>query len=344
LPDVLDPEKDKRWVTVFSRDTGKPVWALPRKFTFLPHDLILAPREDSANSLVRSILSEEHPKKDSVPTRKIPAVRFSDVRGQDAAVEAVRDCVELPLRHAALFERVGVRGGGGILLYGPPGNGKTLLAKAIAGETAAHIEIVSGPEILSKWVGESERALRTVFERARQHAPSVILFDEIDAVAPARDAADAIHQKILVSQLLVLLDGLEARGRVFVIATTNRPDDIDPALLRPGRFDKHVFVGPPDASGRAAIFEKYISAMRVSAAVIPAELAAATPGFSGAQIEYTCREAGLLCIKDALRNGASPESIEILPCHFSNAIRLIRPPVGSKSRDVAGVARASVRN
>jgi AAA+ superfamily predicted ATPase len=338
LPDVLDPAKDKRWVTVYSRDTGKPVWALPRKYTFLPHDLMFAPREDSANSLVRSVLSGEHPKKDVAPPRRIPSVRFSDVRGQDAAVEAVRDCVELPLRHAALFERVGIRGGGGILLYGPPGNGKTLLAKAVAGETNAHIETVSGPEILSKWVGESERALRAVFERARQHAPSVVLFDEIDAIAPARDAADAIHQKILVSQLLVLLDGLEARGRVFVIATTNRPGDIDPALKRPGRLDRLVYVGPPDDAGRAAIFEKYISTMRVSAAVSPAELAAATPGFSGAQIEYACREAGLLCIKEALRTGAPLESVEILPLHFNEAIGAIRQPSEMQSIGIATAA------
>jgi AAA+ superfamily predicted ATPase len=320
LLDALDPEKDKRWVTVYLRETGKPVWALPRKYTFLPHDLKFAPREEFADGLVRSILSGEHPKKDAPLQRRISSVRFSEVRGQEAALEAVRDCVELPLRHAALFERVGVRGGGGILLYGPPGNGKTMLAKAVAGETAAHIEIVSGPQILSKWVGESERALRAVFERARHHAPSVILFDEIDAIAPAREAADAVHQKILVSQLLVLLDGLEARGRVFVIATTNRPGDIDPALLRPGRFDRLVYVGPPDAAGRAAIFEKYISAMRICSAVIPAELAAAAPGFSGAQIEYACREAGLLCIKEAIRNTTPPESIEILPRHFFDAI------------------------
>jgi len=337
LPDALDPEKDRRWVTIFSRDTGKPVWALPRKYTFLPHDLMIAPRERPMHNLVNPILSEEQPKKDAPPRRRIPSVRFSDVCGQNAAVEAVRDCVELPLRHAALFERVGVRGGGGILLYGPPGNGKTLLAKAVAGETSAHIEIVSGPEILSKWVGESERALRSIFERARRHAPSVILFDEIDAIAPARDAADAVHQKILVSQLLVLLDGLEARGRVFVIATTNRPGDIDPALKRPGRLDHLVYVGPPDAAGRAAIFEKYISTMRVSAAVNPADLAAATPGFSGAQIEYTCREAGLLCIKQALRIGAPPESVEILPRHFSDAVRSINQSFGKINRAVTGV-------
>ncbi|HOC93958.1 MAG TPA: AAA family ATPase [bacterium] len=326
LPDALDPSKDKRWVIVYSRDTGKPVWALPRKHSFLPHDLMFAPREKPEHNIVSPILLGENAKKDAPPRRRIPSVRFSDVRGQNAAVEAVRDCVELPLRHAALFERVGVRGGGGILLYGPPGNGKTLLAKAVAGETSAHIEIVSGPEILSKWAGESERALRAVFERARQHAPSVILFDEIDAIAPARDAADAVHQKILVSQLLVLLDGLEARGRVFVIATTNRPNDIDPALKRPGRLDRLVYVGPPDAAGRTAIFERYILTMRVSAAIRPAELAAATPGFSGAQIEYACREAGLLCIKEALRTGAPFESVEILPLHFNEAISAIRQP------------------
>ncbi|MEW6202557.1 MAG: ATP-binding protein, partial [bacterium] len=148
--------------------------------------------------------------------------------------------------------------------------------------------------------------------------------DEIDAIAPARDVADAVHQKILVSQLLVLLDGLEDRGSVFVIATTNRPEDIDPALLRPGRFDRLVYVGTPDASGREAIFEKYIARMRVSPAVSPYDLAAATPGFSGAQIEYACRQAGLICIKEALHNNTPPESVEVCPRHFREAIISIR--------------------
>ena len=152
------------------------------------------------------------------------------------------------------------------------------------------------------------------------------------------DAADAVHQKILVSQLLVLLDGLEARGRVFVIATTNRPGDIDPALKRPGRLDRLVCVGPPDDAGRAAIFEKYISTMRVSATVSPAELAAATPGFSGAQIEYTCRDAGLICIKESLRNATAPESVEILPLHFNEAISAIRQPSEMQSQGVAAAA------
>ncbi|MEW6202341.1 MAG: ATP-binding protein [bacterium] len=323
LPDVLNPATDRRWVSVYSRSTGKPVWVLPQGYTFLPHDLMHASQKEKGTRFERSASSGEHQKKVVPPQRRIPAVRYSDVRGQDCAVEAVVDCVELPLRHADLFKRVGIKGGGGILLYGPPGNGKTLLAKAVAGESGAHIEVVSGPEILSKWVGESERALRAVFERAKQQAPSVILFDEIDAIAPARDVADAVHQKILVSQLLVLLDGLEDRGSVFVIATTNRPEDIDATLLRPGRFDRLVYVGPPDATGREAIFEKYISAMSVSAAVSPADLAALTPGFSGAQIEYACREAGLLCIKEALHNNTPPESVEVCPRHFHEAIRSI---------------------
>lgn len=322
LPDVLDPKIDKQWMTIYSRKTGKAVWALPRKFTLLPYDLTTSIETKSVSH--RTGGSTAHTKEEKQIARRIPSVRYSDICGQDAAVEAVRDYVELPVRHADLFESVGVKAGTGILFYGPPGNGKTLLAKAVAGETAAHIEIVSGPEILSKWVGESERALRGVFERARQHTPSIVLFDEIDAIAPARDDADAIHQKILVSQLLVLLDGLEARGRVFVIATTNRPHDIDPALKRPGRFDRLVYVGPPDETGRAAIFEKYLSSMKTSPAINPTDLADATPGFSGTQIEHACREAGLLCIKDAIRTGVTLDSVEILPRHFYQAIRSIR--------------------
>jgi len=338
LSDTLDPKKDKQWITIYSRKTGKPIWALPRKFTMLPYDLTMKTKTETGNVSKQNDRSVAHPQREDRNPRRIPPVRYADVCGQDAAVEAVRDYVELPVRHAALFEHVGVKAGTGILLYGPPGNGKTLLAKAVAGETGAHIEIVSGPEILSMWLGESERALRSVFERARENAPSVILFDEIDSIAPAREAADAVHQKVLVSQLLVLLDGLEDRGRVFVIAATNRPEDIDPALKRPGRFDRLVYVGPPDEAGRAAIFEKYLSNMKTSAAISPADLAAATPGFSGAQIEHACREAGLLCIKHAIRTAAPPDSVEILPCHFHHAIRSIRGQTTTSHADIPAFA------
>jgi hypothetical protein len=156
--------------------------------------------------------------------RSVPPTRYSDVLGQNAAVEAVRDLIELPMKHADLFLRIGAKPTGhGIILAGPPGTGKTLLARAVAGECGAHIEIVYGPALLSKWVGETEAAIREVFERAQQFAPTVILFDEIDSIAPSRSAESAQHQVSTVAQLLVLLDGIEARGQVFVLATTNRP-------------------------------------------------------------------------------------------------------------------------
>jgi len=164
--------------------------------------------------------------------RNVPPVTYADVCGQEEAVEAVRDMVELPLLHADLFRRVGISdAGAGIILAGAPGTGKTLLARAVAGESKAHIEIVAGPELLSKWFGESERQLRPVFRRARELEPSVILFDELDGIAGRRNG-DPL-QRTFVAQLLTLLDGIEDRGRVFAIATTNRPDDIDPALRRP---------------------------------------------------------------------------------------------------------------
>ena len=245
------------------------------------------------------------------------------MRGQNAAVEAVRDYVEMPIKHAELFKHIGAKGGRGVLLYGPPGNGKTLLAKAVAGESGAHIEIVSGPEVLSKWVGEAEERMRTVFSRARKLAPSVVLFDEIDAVASGRSLAEGQHHKTLVSQLLVLLDGLEDRGHVFVIGTTNRPDDVDPALRRPGRFDRMIHMGPPGIEGRAAIFAKHMGGMKVRSDVDPHDLARLTPGFSGAQIELACREAGMACVKEAVRNNALLEAVEVRTDHFQKAIRLV---------------------
>ena len=179
----------------------------------------------------------------------MPNVRYADIAGQDQALAALRQIVQLPLTHADYFAALRVEPQAGILLYGPPGNGKTLLAKAVATESQAHLEIISGPEILSKWVGESEAQLRQIFARCRQWAPSVLLIDEIDCLAPRREGMSQQYNVQLIAQLLVLLDGLEARGRVAVVAATNRLEALDPAICRPGRFDYHIEVPLPDRSG-----------------------------------------------------------------------------------------------
>lgn len=318
LPDSLDPHNDGRWMALYHRSTGEPAWVAPTGLYNLPWALV---RENEVKSGMAIHIGNGA--SSSPVIRNIPPTRYDDVRGQDSAVEAVRDYVEMPIKHAELFKHIGTQGGRGVLLYGMPGNGKTLLAKAVAGESGAHIEIVSGPEVLSKWVGEAEERMRAIFERARKLAPSVILFDEIDAVASARNFAEGQHHKTLVSQLLVLLDGLEERGRIFVIGTTNRPGDVDPALRRPGRFDRMIHMGPPGIEGRAAIFEKHMAGMKACSDIDSHELARFTSGFSGAQIELACREAGMACVKKAVQDHAPLESVEVRMEHFEKATSLI---------------------
>ncbi len=259
---------------------------------------------------------------------------------QDRVVEVVRDLIELPLRHADLFIKIGATPkAGGVILAGPPGTGKTLMARAIAGECGAHIESISGPELLSKWVGETEAALRRIFERAKTLAPTVILFDEIDCLAVARGSADAQYQKSMVTQLLALLDGLEDRGNVFVIATTNRPDDIDPALRRPGRFDQIITMGPPDETGRAAIFKHYMEPLKLEVTIdrtqLARELANNTPGLTGADIAHVCNRAALLCVKEASSINPPPKDVAITEKHFRKAVRDL--PSGSSSDTLATV-------
>ncbi|MBM4038168.1 MAG: AAA family ATPase [Planctomycetes bacterium] len=341
LPDTLDPAADPaRWALGHAIDTRKPAWVFPKAARRLPYDMSLQPE---AGSLFRrpatagpglaqnSQGASVSPTLVPGPQRTIPAARYADVCGQDAAVEAVRDYAELPLKHPELFQRVGVRPGRGILLWGPPGNGKTLLARAVAGESAAHIEVISGPEVLSKWVGEGEGRLRDVFQRAARLAPSVVLMDELDAIAGSRDAADSRHLREIVSQLLVLLDGLEDRGRVLVIGTTNRPEDIDPAILRPGRIDRKVCLGPPDAKGRAALFAKLLARMPVAEDIRPDALAARTAGFTGAQIEHIVNEAGLLAVKETLTQQLPADAAQVCPDHFLRAIAAVRPPASPVS-------------
>ncbi len=331
LPDTIEVDGES-WIQLYHSDTGKPAWIWPANEKIPP---TLRKTKDNPwcdggmNIQVDLGLSDENKNEDAehtIPERTIPPTRYADVVGQDKVVEAVRDLIELPLKHAELFILIGAKPkAGGVILAGPPGTGKTLLARAVAGECGAHIESVSGPELLSKWVGQTEEALRNIFERAKTFAPSVILFDEIDCLAISRGSADAQHQKSMVTQLLALLDGLENRGNIFVIATTNRPDDIDSALRRPGRFDQIILMGPPDETGRAAIFRHYLEPLVIDSTLdrncLASDLATQTPGLTGADIAHICNRAALFCVKDACSIDPPPPNIAISEEHFQQAIR-----------------------
>ncbi len=193
----------------------------------------------------------------------VPEVTYEDIGGLKDAIQKIREMVELPLKHPELFERLGIEPPKGVLLYGPPGTGKTLLAKAVANEANAHFIAINGPEIMSKFYGESEERLRDVFKEAQENAPSVIFIDEIDAIAPKREESHGEVEKRVVSQLLTLMDGLKSRGKVIVIGATNRPDALDPALRRPGRFDREIEIGVPDRQGRKEILQIHTRGMPI---------------------------------------------------------------------------------
>jgi transitional endoplasmic reticulum ATPase len=184
-----------------------------------------------------------------------PRVTYEDIGGLSAEIKKVREMIELPMKHPELFERLGVEAPKGVLLYGPPGTGKTLLAKALASETNAHFETLSGPEIMSKYYGESEEKLRSLFKTAEEQAPSIILIDEIDSIAPKREEVTGEVERRVVAQLLALMDGMETRGKVVVIGATNRPDSLDPALRRPGRFDREIEIGVPNRQSRLEVLQ-----------------------------------------------------------------------------------------
>jgi transitional endoplasmic reticulum ATPase len=243
--------------------------------------------------------------------RCVPSVRFADVAGQDKALAAIRQLVQLPLLHGDYFTALGVEPQAGLVLYGPPGNGKTMLAKAVATECQAHLEIISGPEVLSLWVGESEANLRRIFARCRQFAPSVLLIDELDSLAPRRDGMSQQYHVQLIAQLLVLLDGLEARGQVAVVATTNRLEALDPAVRRPGRFDYHIEVPLPDRAGRFAILRVHLRKMRLDKHVSIRRLVQETEGLSGAELAGICREAGMLAIVRGLAASQPADQVRV---------------------------------
>jgi len=264
---------------------------------------------------------------------EIPKVRWEDIGGLENAKQELREAIEWPLKYPEVFKTTNIKPPKGILLYGPPGTGKTLLAKAVANESNANFISVKGPELLSKWVGESEKHVRDMFKKARQVAPAIIFFDEIDSLAPRRGGIGDSHvTERVVSQLLTELDGLEELREVVVIAATNRPDLIDPALLRPGRIERHIYIPPPDKEARKEIFRIHLKNKPLAEDVKLEELAEKTEGYSGADIEAVCREAGMLAIREALKSGVSREEakeiakkIKITRRHFEEALKKVKP-------------------
>ena len=222
-----------------------------------------------------------------------PGFSYDDLGGLDNEIKKIREMVELPLRHPELFEKVGVEAPKGVLLYGPPGTGKTLLARAVAGETSAHFVHVSGPEIMGKYHGESEERMRGIFKEASENAPAIIFIDEVDSIAPKRDEVAGEVEKRVVSQLLTLMDGLKSRGKVVVIAATNRPGSIDPALRRPGRFDREIEIGIPDEKGRRDILKIHTRGMPLDGDVDLRQISKTTHGFVGADLEALSKEAAM---------------------------------------------------
>lgn len=239
----------------------------------------------------------------AVPVEEVaraPAVTYEDIGGLKNEIQRVREMVELPLRHPELFDRLGIEPPKGVLLHGPPGTGKTLIAKAVANESEANFLSIAGPEIMSKFYGESEKKLRDIFQNAEQNAPSIIFIDEVDAIAPKREEVTGEVERRVVSQLLSLMDGLKARGKVIVIAATNRPNAIDPALRRPGRFDREIVIGVPSRDGRKEILQIHTRGMPLADDVELDALANATHGYVGADLAALAREAAMNALRRVL--------------------------------------------
>jgi len=232
--------------------------------------------------------------------RGVPQVTYEDIGGISNEIKKVREMIELPLRHPEIFEKLGIEAPKGVLLYGPPGTGKTLLAKAVANESNAHFISISGPEIMSKFYGESEARLREIFKEAREKAPSIIFVDEIDSIAPKREEVTGEVERRVVSQMLSLMDGLEARGKVIVISATNRPNAIDPALRRPGRFDREIEIKVPDKKGRKDILAIHSRNMPLDEDVNLDKISSVSHGYVGADLEYLCKEAAMKCLRRLL--------------------------------------------
>ncbi len=263
-------------------------------------------------------------------------VTYEDIGGLHRETQRIREMIELPLKYPEVFERLGIDAPRGVLLYGPPGSGKTLIARAVANETNAHFISIAGPEIIHKFYGESEAHLRQIFEEAEKRAPSIIFLDEIDAIAPKREetSGDKQVEKRVVAQLLALMDGLKSRGRVIVIGATNIPNTLDPALRRPGRFDRELSIAIPDQPGRLEILEIHTRGMPLAEDVDLPWLSSVTHGFVGADLEALCREAAMTALRKLIPNidfaaASIPieqiEALQISMDHFRGALAEVEP-------------------
>src|SRR3989344_3853263 len=233
------------------------------------------------------------PKSVEITEEKVPEVTYEDVGGLSEEIKKIREMVELPLKHPEIFSKLGIEPPKGVLLHGPPGTGKTLLAKAVANEVEANFVVVNGPEIVNKFYGESEKRIREIFENAEKQAPTIIFFDEIDSIAPKREETYGELERRVVSQILTQMDGLKSRGKVIVIAATNRPNAIDPALRRPGRFDRELAISVPNKNGRLAILQIHTRYVPMEKDVDLDKLADVTYGYVGADIAALTKEAAM---------------------------------------------------
>jgi len=265
----------------------------------------------------------------------VPDVTYEDIGGLDEEIKKMREMVELPLRHPEVFQRLGVEPPKGVLLHGPPGTGKTLLAKAVSAESEANFILINGPEIIDKFYGESEKKIRKIFEEASEKSPSIIFIDEIDAIAPKREETRGEVERRVVAQLLAMMDGLQDRGQVVVIGATNRPNAIDPALRRPGRFDREIVIGVPDKKGRLQVLKIHTRNMPLTKDVDLEELASITHGFVGADLSALAKEAAMSVLRRILPQLKLKEKepipqevldkLKITQKDFKEALKLVRP-------------------
>jgi transitional endoplasmic reticulum ATPase len=290
-----------------------------------PNGIVLVTEATTVKLSTRAVPVEE--------VARVPAVTYEDIGGLKDELQRVREMIELPLKHPELFDRLGIEPPKGVLLRGPPGTGKTLIARAVANESGANFYDIAGPEVMSKFYGESEARLRQVFEEAEKNSPSIVFIDELDAIAPKREEVTGEVERRMVSQLCTLLDGLKARGKLIVIGATNRPNALDPAIRRPGRFDREIEIGVPDRDGRKEILQIHTRGMPLSRDVDLDKLANTTHGFVGADLEALVKEAAMSTLRRILpeikleeEQAIPPEALEKLQVtkgDFDNALKMV---------------------